>query len=261
LVDTPGYCMNVKTCRIAASGAAVRVALEDPFVCPECGGSLAPPALNTIRPKGRIALVAAVFVCVAIGAGATVLVRGGLFERPAPPPEPLPPTVVSLAPALLAGPAATVTQEAVAAPPPETSTAEDAAPLPRAKRKASSKAAHVVANRDAETPGSIGHHHTDVHMSLSIPLVAGGQPDYPEQYEEEGRSGSVTVACTLQPDGSPTQCRTTRLMGGRIFDVSVHSWLELRDVRFQTARPHRRPPAHDVALTVHFIGDGPQQEN
>jgi hypothetical protein len=259
LVATPGYCMNVRTCRIAASGAAVKIALEDPFICPECGGSLAPPALNTIRPKGRIALVALVFVCVAIGAGATVLVRGGLFERPAPSATEPPPTVALLAPIVLAGPVTTVTQDTLADPPP--AEAEDMPPASRVGRKAATRSAHGLASRDTAAAASPGRHHTNVHMSLSIPLVAGGQPDYPEQYEEDGRSGSVTVTCALQPEGTPTQCLTTRLDGGRIFDVSVHSWLELRDVRFQTARPRHRPPVHDVTLTVHFIGDGPQTEN
>ena len=261
MVATPGYCMNVRTCRIAASGTVVKVALEEPFICPECGGSLAPPALSTIRPKGRIALVAAVFVCVAIGAGATVLVRGGLFERPLPPATEPPPTIVSLAPIDLAGPPTTVTQDTLAAPPPAEAEAEDGPAASRMGRRSAMKSAHAALGRETVAAASPGRHHTNVHMSLSIPLVAGGQPDYPEQYEEEGRSGSVTVTCALQPEGTPTQCLTTRLDGGRIFDVAVHSWLDLRDVRFQTTRARHRAPVRDVTLTVHFIGDGPQSEN
>lgn len=254
LVTTPGYCMNVRTCRIAASGAAVRVALDEPFLCPECGGSLAPPALDTIRPTGRIALLTAVFACVAIGAGATVLMRSGLFNRPVAEPAP---TLVWLAPALLNGPTITFAQDTLAAPDPLSVDAEEEAPLGRTSRKALPKAPRRTASRETAAPAS---HHANVHLSVSIPLVAGGQPDYPEQYLDEGRSGSVTIICGLQPDGSPAQCRTTQLTGGRIFDVSVHSWLDLKDVRFKPAQTRRRRPVHDVKLTVEFVGDGPPQE-
>jgi len=250
--------MNLRTCRIAASGAAVKVALEDPFICPECGGSLAPPALDTIRPRGRTALLAAVFACVAIGAGATVLVRGGLFERPAPEPAP---SVVTLAPASLHGPTVTFTEDTLAAVPPATVEAEESASPARSARRAQPKATSPATTREAATAAAPGRHHANVHMSISIPLVAGGQPEYPEQYEEEGRSGSVTVTCGLQPDGGPTQCRTTRLAGGRIFDVSVHSWLELKGVRFKPAQTRRRLTVNNVTLTVQFIGDGPQQQD
>jgi hypothetical protein len=248
--------MNVRTCRLAASGVAVRVALGDPFICPECGGSLAPPALDTIRPRGRAALLVAVFACVAIGAGATVLVRGGILDRRAPPPEP-PPVLVALAPAVLTAPPARVTEDALADIQPATFEAEAKATPSRPSRKVR----RLAALQAAATPAGPGRHHANVHVSLSIPLVAGGQPDYPEQYEEDGRSGNVTVACALLPDGSPRQCRTTRMDGGRIFDVSVHSWLELKDVRFQRSSRRRRSPVRNVTLTVKFIGDGPLQQD
>jgi hypothetical protein len=247
--------MNVRTCRLAASGVGVRVALDDPFICPECGGSLAPPALDTIRPRGRVAVLVAAFACVAIGAGATVLVRGGLLARHAPPPEP-PAVLATLAPALLTGPPTSVTEDPLADIQPATVEADVTATRSRPPRKVRRPAALQA----AASPSGPGRHHVNVHMLPSIPLVAGGQPEYPEQYEEDGRSGSVTVACALQPDGGPRQCRTTRLDGGRIFDVSVHSWLELKDVRFQTSRLRRRPPVRSVTLTVKFIGDGPLQD-
>ncbi len=261
MVATPGYCMNVRTCRIAAAGAAVRVALEDPFICPECGGSLAPPALNTIRPSGRVALLAAVFAFVAIGAGATVLVRSGLFTRP-PAPEPAP-TLASLEPAFLPGPLVTFAEDTLTAPDPATVDAdtEEAAAPAHVARKTFPRASRRFAGRETATPAATGRRHANVIMSVSIPMVAGGQPDYPEQYEEDGRSGSVTVTCGLQPDGSPAQCRTTNLTGGRIFDVSVHSWLELKDVRFKPVQARRRRPVHDVTLTVQFIGEGPPPQD
>jgi len=256
LVDTPGYCMNVKSCRIAASGAPVRVALEDPFICPQCGGSLAPPALESLRPRRRIALIAALFACVAIGAGATVLARGGVFGHRAPEPAPV---LAALAPAALPGPVTTVAEDVLDALPPVTADAEDQPASSRVLRKALPRAAPTGARREASAAAKPGRHHVNVHIAVSTPLVAGGLPDYPEQYED-GRSGNVTVACGLQPEGTPTQCRTTRLAGGRIFDVSVHSWLELKDVRFKTTHSRSAPPVRSVTLTVHFIGDGPPPE-
>jgi TonB family protein len=230
------------------------VNLEDPFICPHCGGSLAPPALDSIRPRRRTAVLAVLFACVAIGAGATVLARGRLFERPARQPAP---TLATLEPAALPGPTVFFTVDTLAAPAPADIEAEESEPPSRAGRRALSKSVHKGERREAALPAASGHHHANVHLAVSIPLVAGGQPEYPEQYQEDGRSGSVTVACALQPDGGPTQCRTTQLTGGRIFDVSVHSWLDLRDVRFKPVQTRHHRPAHDVKLKVDFIGDGP----
>ncbi len=232
------------------------VALEEPFVCPECGNTLVPPALEAMPGRGRrVALLAAAFALVAIAAGATVLARGGLFRQPAPTPAETP-VIASFAPAILTGPMVSFVQDTLADILPATWDVEDATMPAHALHKmpAKTRAQHLAPGQALKDP--VGGHHANVHMSVSVPLVAGGEPDYPEQYQD-GRSGDVTVACALQPDGSPTQCRTTQQSGGRIFDVAVHSWLDLRDVRFAPPHLRHRPPIRTVTLRVQFIGDGP----
>jgi hypothetical protein len=256
LVETPGYCSRVTDCSLAESGVPVMVALEKPFLCPECGNPLVPPSLDTIGPSARkVALLAAAFASVAIAAGATVLVNGGFFERHGPAPAETA-AVIPLAPATLAVAASVATPDALADIPPVTLAVEEAGSPSRARGKVTRKTDAVAALADGSLTHPAARHHANVHMALSIPLVSGGLPDYPDAYQD-GRSGNVTVACALQPDGTPTQCRTTRLSGGRIFDVAVHTWLDLRDVRFQMARPRHRAPIHSVTLGVQFIGDSP----
>jgi hypothetical protein len=226
------------------------VALENPFICPECGSALAPPALEKIASRARrVALLAASFAFVVIVAGATVLVQAGFFAKPEPPPEAAPPTI-ALSPVLLPPVPPVMTAEVLQPPPTERAPAEESARPVRSPHSASPRATRPRA-AGANTPG---RRHADVHMSVSVPLIAGGLPEYPEQYDD-GRSGSVTVACALEPDGSATRCQTLRVSGGPIFGVAVHSWLELKDVRFRVVKIRGRAPLNGVTLTVRFIGE------
>ena len=251
LVETPGFCSRLGACRIAASGALVRVPLEMPFVCPECGAPLTAPALGAIRPlTRRPAFLASALGVVALLAASVVLAQAGFLHRHAPLPAPLEePTIVSFAAIPLQKPTPDAVVDALAEPEPATLAATE--PAPRQG---------FVLHPKPESP-SVRHapaakrHHANVHLSFSIPLIAGGQPDYPEQYED-GRSGTVTVACKLRPDGGTQGCTTMRRSGGPIFDVAVHSWLDLRDVRFKPPKIRGRLINH-VTLTVDFIGEPP----
>jgi TonB family protein len=119
--------------------------------------------------------------------------------------------------------------------------------LARAKRQK-----HIVEERT-------GNAHGDVRASFSTPLIDGGLPDYPDQYQD-GQSGDVTVTCTIQTDGKTAGCTTLKATGGRIFDVSVHAWLDLKPVRFRPFKIPGRVKPHPVLFTVHFIGQAPEPE-
>ncbi len=251
LVETPGFCLRRETCSVAASGTLVRVPLEKPFLCPECGAKLTPPALADIKPLARrpVLLASAVGVLCLLVVG-VVLARGGFQRAHAPPPAPVEQqSTLSLAPVPLAQPAPDIIVETLDSPPAATFPATEAAtPASSVLRPRS----EVPAPRHASRAN---HARANVRLSFSIPLVAGGEPDYPDQYQD-GQSGTVTVSCGLRPDGGTQDCKTIRRSGGPIFDVAVHSWLDLRDVRFKPARLRGRL-VNRVTLTVDFIGAPP----
>ncbi len=254
MVETPGYCSLKYACSIAASGRPVMVPLASPFICPECGGTLTAPALDDIAPLARRPIfLVPVLAALALLVASAVLAKVGYFTRPVPPPA-APPALVSLPANLLQATAPVSIQEPVVSPPPVVIAATEPAPLPRTHRDAArqgtgdrpemgEKAVHV-------------RHHVNVHLSVSMPLISGGEPDYPEQYQD-GESGTVMVGCKLRLDGSTHSCTTIRRSGGPIFDVAVHSWLDLKDVQFKPTRLRGRFIDH-VTLTVDFIGQPAQ---
>jgi TonB family protein len=255
LVETPGFCSRHGGCSIAASGKVVRVPLENAFVCPECGAPLRSPALGDIRPLARKPVfLASALGIVALLAASVVLAQSGFFHRGAPVPAPDEAAItVSLPATSLQRPAPVGVVDTLTAP--------TAVAVPIAEAATTLHAARGTGLRPPAGPILLRHaevarrRHADVHLSYSIPLVSGGAPDYPEQYED-GRSGTVTVSCGLRPDGTPQGCATTSRTGGPIFDVAVHSWLDLKDVRFKPARIHGRLTNH-VKLRVDFIGEPP----
>jgi TonB family protein len=57
-------------------------------------------------------------------------------------------------------------------------------------------------------------------------IISGArQPDYPDQYNDSGRNGRVTVDCVIQTNGHPTNCHVVSQQGGAAFAASVMQWL------------------------------------
>lgn len=249
MVDTPGFCSRMYSCGIAASRAPVRVPLASPFICPECGGQLTPPTLGEIVAlTGKPAFAISAWSVAAIFAGVTFLAHAGFFGRHISPPAPATvPIEVTLPAVTLKKSVPTIVEDTLAPLPPATMPAPGTVSLQHASH------AHVsyVPPDRSDTRRKM-HHHADVHLSFSIPLLADGQPDYPEQYQD-GQSGYVRVLCWLRANGLPHDCTTIRRSGGPLFDVAVHTWLDLKDVRFKPARIRGRIIDH-VTLSVDFIG-------
>jgi TonB family protein len=227
----------------------VRVPLESPFVCPECGSQLTPPAVDEIKPLAlRPAFLAAACGLAGLLATAAILAQAGFSRLHKPLAAPAEqPTMVSISAVTLEKPPPATVDEALVAPPPVIITALQ---LPAPRRRVT----QAPPGRPGVPRQSAGsRRHSDVHMTFSVPLTAGGKPDYPEQYQD-GQSGAVTVLCRLQSNGATQDCRTIRRSGAPLFDVAVHSWLDLRDVRFKPAAMRGRV-ANDVTFTVIFIGE------
>ncbi|WP_264801896.1 energy transducer TonB, partial [Acetobacter nitrogenifigens] len=65
------------------------------------------------------------------------------------------------------------------------------------------------------TPGPVGPPVPD-HLAGSRPINH-VQLTYPEQAEEEGREGKVTVVCDVEPSGETSNCSVTSVQGGQVF--------------------------------------------
>jgi TonB family protein len=57
-------------------------------------------------------------------------------------------------------------------------------------------------------------------------IIGGARaPEYPDSYQDSGRTGRVTVDCVIQTDGRPTGCHVLNAQGGAAFSQAVESWL------------------------------------
>jgi len=57
-------------------------------------------------------------------------------------------------------------------------------------------------------------------------IIGGSRaPEYPDSYQDSGRTGRVTVDCVIQTDGRPTGCHVLNASGGAAFSQSVEAWL------------------------------------
>ncbi len=65
----------------------------------------------------------------------------------------------------------------------------------------------------------------DVAFSAARIRSGARQPDYPDQYQDSGRNGRVTVDCVIQTDGRPTNCHVLKAEGGAAFAAAVNQWL------------------------------------
>jgi protein TonB len=64
-------------------------------------------------------------------------------------------------------------------------------------------------------------------VKFSAANIVGGarQPSYPDQYQDSGRPGRVTVDCVIQVDGRPTNCHIVSTSGGAAFASATMQWL------------------------------------
>ncbi len=130
MVETPGMCMQTRTCEVARSARSVSVPLGTSFVCPECGNGLVPPvqagppaAPGRVPLSGPMALVGSALLVLG---GAVFLGRmlGEVSRPPAPAAVPLvataaPPAAPQAAAAGNAGAAMATDRKTVAVEAPE----------------------------------------------------------------------------------------------------------------------------------------------
>ena len=130
-------------------------------------------------------------------------------EEKAPPPPPPPPPPPDLAPpppqAYIPPP------EIQVQPPPPTNNA-------------------IVAVKTAPTPPNFVKTPTpaappDETFSAAHVVSGSRSPDYPDQYQDSGRTGKVTVQCTIETDGRPTNCVVLNTVGGSAFTQATLGWL------------------------------------
>ncbi len=213
--SSPGLCRNEQGCDLARSGQLIQIPLYDPFICPECGAALASPPLPAQPPRTAWHLALAALLLVALGAGAAAWWTAGDGH-----------VTATLATATLrpAPPANSVL--ALASPPALTVAATD---VPSAQ----------VAAPEPAAPAPDGH--------FTPTPLAGGAPAYPAALAADGRSGSVRVACTIAPDGTPRGCTAKAAQGSKLFAPAVLAWL--------AQKPHFKPVTrhgHPVSERVHW---------
>ena len=82
--------------------------------------------------------------------------------------------------------------------------------------------------------------------------IAGGEPDYPQEYADEARAGAVTVSCTIEPSGSPAGCHVVGVQGGNGFSRAVLQWLGSGRVRYAPVLRDGQPITEPHQWVVHF---------
>ena len=154
-------------------------------------------------------------------------------KPPPPPPPPPPPEVPVTAPPPFIPP-----PEISVQPPPEQTHAivavQHAAPTPYVPTQRAPVAAPQVTG-PSSGPVSTSH----------------SQPDFPEQYQEEGREGHVTVTCAIEADGRPSGCVLNSVSGGSGFGPPVLTWLSSGKVRYRPAMQNGqavRAAGHVISL-------------
>jgi hypothetical protein len=89
------------------------------------------------------------------------------------------------------------------------------------------------------------------HPFHAIP-VAGGAPNYPDAYADEGRPGAVTISCTIQASGFPAACHVVSVQGGSAFSGAVLKWLGSGRVRYAPILRGGQPVAETHQWVVSF---------
>ncbi|WP_218062253.1 energy transducer TonB, partial [Endobacter medicaginis] len=67
----------------------------------------------------------------------------------------------------------------------------------------------------------------------------GGQPEYPEEMQDQGREGSVNVTCDVDTTGKTSNCQVTSTQGGSAF---ARSAMDFVSTRRYTPRVHNGVP-------------------
>ncbi len=263
MTKTPGICRNAAGCALAKRGRIVQVELKQPFLCPSCGGPLAPPPVRNM-PEPTV---------LAAGAGVIVVVAGALAfwllgskpapvpvhapppaAHPAPAPKPVAPatppppisengssgpggpTTVVIPPQLLAPGTTTL---APATPPAAVPAAPPPAPSPP-KRREHRVVASARASQKAPPPPE-------------MKALDGSHPEYPDAYEDTDTKGQVTVTCIVQPDGSATKCQILHQTGGAAFGNAVLHWLARDTTRFPPLLRKGHPAALPFTWNIDFF--------
>jgi protein TonB len=130
--------------------------------------------------------------------------------------------------------------------------AQDEAARQRAEQEAAAKPPPVVvavAQPPAPKPAAAP---AGPSRGFSTSPVAGGAPPYPAELENDGRSGSVTVACRILEDGHPSGCRVVSARGGEPFKGAVLGWLNSGRVRYAPILHGGKPVAETHQWSVQF---------
>ncbi len=196
---TPGRCGNLDYCSIGMQRVLVKVALSQPFVCPECGSPLRPPGqlrkaarLSLLLPALRMAVLLA-----AMGAsGAAGYVAGRM--QPA----------VSKA-VHTAGTGLEAVESAVGLAVPSPAVAANAVPTARAA------APVFVADRP---------------YPLRAAPVDAAKP--PGRLMREARFGQVTVDCALAAVLRHPACQVTDIRGADPVSAAAVLWLQGLSVQY-----------------------------
>jgi len=82
--------------------------------------------------------------------------------------------------------------------------------------------------------------------------IAGGEPDYPQEYADEARAGAVTISCTIQTTGIPSGCHVVSVEGGNGFSRAVLRWIGTGQVRYAPVLRNGQAVAEPHQWVVHF---------
>jgi protein TonB len=86
----------------------------------------------------------------------------------------------------------------------------------------------------------------------TAPTIGSSKPEYPDQYNDSGRSGVVNVTCVIQVDGTPTNCRLNSVSGGSAFGTTVMNWLNSGRVHYRPAIRNGHAVEQSTNLRVSF---------
>jgi hypothetical protein len=202
LEGTPGRCSNLDYCSIGMQRLRVTIPLGEPFVCPECGGALRPPAeANSGRPWVMPALRIGVLV-VGIGLGG---VQGYLIGRVQPAVHSAV-TAASKDAALQLNTARAMLGLKTLAP--DAVVAVPAPPPPPAQ-------AVLVQQR--------------AYPTRTVPLELA---DPAQHLQKEERAGQVTVDCLLVAARDTPSCRVGDIRGTNAFSAASLAWLSKLAVKY-----------------------------
>jgi hypothetical protein len=211
LEGTPGRCANLDYCSIGMQRLRVTIPLGEPFICPECGKPLRPPAeANAGRPWVMPALRILVLV-IGIGLGG---VQGYLIGRV----QPAVHGAVSAASkdaALQLNTARamlglkTLAPDAIVAVPAATSPSPPSPPPP------APAAAVLVQQRP--------------YPARTVPLDLA---DPAQHLQREERAGQVTMDCILVAARGKPSCRVGDIRGSDAFSAASLAWLSKLAVKY-----------------------------